>query len=553
MWNVCIAVLMGVIMARTKLGVHWIPRHTDGDDIVVVERWNPNVVKIVDPDPNLVRDVAQRTTSTIVLRNHPLSEQHDNMLQDPAATGTYHAGVWRKYISDNGLQEYEHRFLVEGINEPRVWDPGVDEALNVYTVSFLDELKRLGLRGVALNFSVGWPRNDGPNLPPRWDLYEPTLEAIRRGDHVLGLHEYWSHNGIDEGWGWFAGRYEQCPWNVPIFIGEVGLDEAVIDGSLSFDRRGWKAWLNKEEYMGMLHEYDVRICRDPRIIGAVIFTYDYSGPEWKTFDVRDGLRWELVDYAENTVLPDPVQPPVEKPIASGVVIAVALNVRPSPNLDNRPVDVLYEGDRVDIYEEAWGDGYNWYRIGKDRWVAADYVDVSEVGGDPLELFDDVFWPLPGRSTVTQRFLEHPDWYQRQYGIPGHNGIDIVGEDGAPVLAIADGIVEWVDEDPGGYGVYVRLSHPTLKYRNGFVSSFYAHLDHAVVQRGQMVRAGDKIGVQGNTGNSTGPHLHFELRLIDGAGNYIKVNPDLGKGRFDPYAFFVERGLLAPTGAIQFAV
>nr|WP_312578321.1 M23 family metallopeptidase [Sedimentibacter sp.] len=89
--------------------------------------------------------------------------------------------------------------------------------------------------------------------------------------------------------------------------------------------------------------------------------------------------------------------------------------------------------------------------------------------------------------------------------PWHNGIDGRAIAGTPIHAAADGIVQVAKDNPTGYGLYVALDHE-------FWGSLYAHLSKFVVSVGQKVSAGDIIGYSGNTGQSTGPHLHFEIRF-----------------------------------------
>lgn len=94
------------------------------------------------------------------------------------------------------------------------------------------------------------------------------------------------------------------------------------------------------------------------------------------------------------------------------------------------------------------------------------------------------------------------------GIHGYNGVDLSGKPvGAPVLAAAAGqvIVSRASGWNGGYGAYVVIKHP-----NG-TQTLYGHLSSVAVSVGQTVAQGEKIGGMGNTGRSTGPHLHFEVR------------------------------------------
>ena len=91
------------------------------------------------------------------------------------------------------------------------------------------------------------------------------------------------------------------------------------------------------------------------------------------------------------------------------------------------------------------------------------------------------------------------------GAAFHTGLDFPARSGTPVAAAGRGCVESVGWD-AGYGRLVVIRH-----RLG-MTSWYAHLSRIDVPRGRCVVAGDRIGRVGSTGNSTGPHLHFELRL-----------------------------------------
>jgi len=102
------------------------------------------------------------------------------------------------------------------------------------------------------------------------------------------------------------------------------------------------------------------------------------------------------------------------------------------------------------------------------------------------------FPAPG-STRTQK-------------MHGNNGVDFANKIGSPVLAAADGVVA-VAKTSGynyGYGNYIKITHP-----NG-TETIYGHLSKVSVTAGQSVTRGQQIGAVGSTGNSTGPHLHFEI-------------------------------------------
>lgn len=95
----------------------------------------------------------------------------------------------------------------------------------------------------------------------------------------------------------------------------------------------------------------------------------------------------------------------------------------------------------------------------------------------------------------------------------HSGIDIDGDLGHPVYAADNGVVVYAGWNNWGYGNVVVINHG-----NGW-QTLYAHLDTVALGCGQSVYQGSMIGTMGNTGNSTGPHLHFEM-MVDG----VKVNP-----------------------------
>ena len=113
-------------------------------------------------------------------------------------------------------------------------------------------------------------------------------------------------------------------------------------------------------------------------------------------------------------------------------------------------------------------------------------------------------PLPGGvGRVSQWFGEHPAQYAR-FGLAGHNGVDYAARLGTPVLAAHAGVVQ-VGSDPGGYGEYVRVI-------GARVVTLYGHLSQVAVPAGAGVAQGQVLGAVGSTGNSTGPHLHFGLKI-----------------------------------------
>lgn len=110
------------------------------------------------------------------------------------------------------------------------------------------------------------------------------------------------------------------------------------------------------------------------------------------------------------------------------------------------------------------------------------------------------WPTTNRS------ISGNDYWS------GHLGIDIAAADGAPLYAADSGLVVYAGSIGGGYGLMIMIDHG-----NGY-HTLYAHLSEIHVKCGQSVTQGQLIGRTGNTGNSTGPHLHFEVRYNGGYVN-----------------------------------
>ncbi|HRR40698.1 MAG TPA: M23 family metallopeptidase, partial [Syntrophales bacterium] len=118
------------------------------------------------------------------------------------------------------------------------------------------------------------------------------------------------------------------------------------------------------------------------------------------------------------------------------------------------------------------------------------------------------WPVRGWVSSEFGIRQSPFTGRREF----HKGIDIAADPGREIVAPADGIVVLNGRDPN-MGLVVQLNHS-----QGF-STIYGHLLRSVVRKGQILRRGDVIGFIGNSGRSTGPHLHYTMLL-----NGVPVNP-----------------------------
>ena len=128
----------------------------------------------------------------------------------------------------------------------------------------------------------------------------------------------------------------------------------------------------------------------------------------------------------------------------------------------------------------------------------DVPGASSFLGDDTPVTTPTGWPTDG-------FISS-GYGLRWNGAEFHQGIDIAAEMGTPIVATADGVVTIAGWNAGGYGNMVDIDH------GSGVSTRYGHASAVVVTAGQRVRRGQIIAYVGSTGHSTGPHLHYEVRL-----------------------------------------
>jgi murein DD-endopeptidase MepM/ murein hydrolase activator NlpD len=142
------------------------------------------------------------------------------------------------------------------------------------------------------------------------------------------------------------------------------------------------------------------------------------------------------------------------------------------------------------------------------------IATVQFNGDPTAPNVELIYPLMNPARVTSRFgwRVHPLTGTRRF----HSGIDIAAPAGTPVVATATGTVVSAGWN-GGYGKAIVIQH------NDVQQTLYGHLSEISVQPGQQVTQGSVIGLVGSTGNSTGPHLHFESRSPNGTG-WVAVDP-----------------------------
>ncbi len=161
-------------------------------------------------------------------------------------------------------------------------------------------------------------------------------------------------------------------------------------------------------------------------------------------------------------------------------------------------------DKVEDIEELIG-----LRPTKDKANIEQRLDLLKISSNERKLIvNSIPQGLPVKGAhITSGFgwRIHPIFHTKKF----HHGLDFGGKMGLPIRATADGIVTSAGFNRGGYGYVVKIMH-----NYGF-ETIYGHMTKNIkVKVGDFVKKGDIIGYLGNSGRSTGPHLHYEVRFID---------------------------------------
>jgi murein DD-endopeptidase MepM/ murein hydrolase activator NlpD len=167
--------------------------------------------------------------------------------------------------------------------------------------------------------------------------------------------------------------------------------------------------------------------------------------------------------------------------------------------------------------EAWAEAAIWARVNHVLPPPAPSSSGSSAAASvqPDAQGSTFMWPERGAS-ITQGYGPSDLWFEPSFGgfAHFHTGLDLVSSD-TRIFAASGGVVTAVGHGSTGYGNYVVIAH------SGGYSTLYGHLSETMVSVGSTVTMGQQIGVEGSTGMSTGPHLHFEVRLN---GNPVDPSP-----------------------------
>lgn len=255
-------------------------------------------------------------------------------------------------------------------------------------------------------------------------------------------------------------------------------------------------------------------------------TIDGITSQWHQVSSAYGTGWVFGGYlSASEVVSYDVQPgeisyPQENPdeLKSGekrYVRSTSLRMRDEPNDFGSVVTSIPGDEKIKIIdtkkeiETIGGVRSRWIYISwNDEWEGWVFGGFVSKDRGPLVDSDDISKyfqiPVDNDRYVSSNFGTRVDPVTGKVGA-FHSGIDLPASIGTPIKAVSDGKVWRTITTSGGYGMLTILSH-----KNN-IFTYYAHQNERQVKEGDSVRSGDIIGQVGNTGKSTGPHLHFEVR------------------------------------------
>ncbi|MBO8161289.1 MAG: M23 family metallopeptidase [Thermosipho sp. (in: Bacteria)] len=150
---------------------------------------------------------------------------------------------------------------------------------------------------------------------------------------------------------------------------------------------------------------------------------------------------------------------------------------------------------VDAIKEANDLTTSYLYVGQKIFVPRKIIGLA------FNVYDkDFIWPVFGSITSTYGWRQHPIYHKTTF----HTGVDIAAPEGSPIFSATKGVVRLAGEY-GGYGLAVIVDY-------GKYEIVYGHMSKVCVYKGQTVSKGELLGRVGSTGVSTGPHLHFEVRI-----------------------------------------
>jgi len=450
----------------------------------------------------------------------------DNVNRARAFFATFIDGTFAQYASKVDYVEEFNEYLAsshtgEELLERVTWAAAVAQ---VWKNEYRTQARYAHIRLVLTNTAVG--NNIDRNF----------ARVASENDCVMGYHAYdhWINGVRDPGsWPYHCGRWAtmDADWvahgyTVDFLFTEAGLYEGVLTGWRHQNCLGGD--VNK--YVAAMRQWVRELMatqagQQGRLKGACLFNTGGTNT-WAYYETRQPELNQLAEmwaqeWKPGTVPPPPPPDPDPCRGTPRVQYARRYNAIPSDASEQQAIDIFLEGWRNGrqtaggSYDDAGvGDldqrlAVLWNiplgnRLEFTNWYATHYPGVVVQFRELAPDFQLTHWPTIARY-VTQVFGANPEYYA-QFGLPGHEGVDISAPQDTPVKSAVAGTVIRADYHDN-YGWHVRLEHS-----GGAFHTIYAHLTPQLnVIVGQSITGGYKLGYSGNTGNSTGYHLHFGMK------------------------------------------
>lgn len=450
-----------------RMGVHWIPAHQRNEDIFYIQALKPFILKIVDPDPNLAKRALDWIDPNGFVWLRDWALSEQKEDMFKDPKGTGLRHAWE-------WQEKLHRGRFKDLPKERIIVSGINEP---FVRNEMEEI-------IVFEYTKAF-------------LEELTNFGIRAA--ALNLSVGWPRN---------LGRDLPPVWDV-----FLPLEDIINKGShFLCTHEYWysdpdESWF-QNKFGWLAHRLNACPMSVPIIVGECGMERRVDLERYKN-DGSKGYGWQWNITAKEAAeqlwrYADKVNPNV-------VCVLPFTTDWASHDWDTQ--------DTKDMHNEILAQKRN-YSFPSQWPVKSIETPTDPIKPvDPTPLSKHFTWPT---GMITQYFGDN-----RYKGGLSHNGLDIAAPIGTEIKVIIEGVVEWVDFDKEGYGYYVRIHHP--KYN---LDTFYAHLNESSkLVIGQTVKAGDLVGYMGSTGNSTGSHLHLEVRLHNKDKSYKQGL--FSRGQTDP--------------------
>lgn len=421
------------------------------------------------------------------------------------------------------------------LNEPAGNSVAVMPTYIAYETRCMILAENDNLKLCVLNLATGTP-DDGsvsggdPNggMEVWKQMYVPHIQRAYAGGHIYGRHAYEKDyvvpvRGMIQRIFAELNYLRSVDWNGGLAITEIGFNDGY-------------GYVGNDQFVSQVRQFEAIIRGDKNIVGPCWWTLgDWNDANWQTA-IPDLTTYMIANPSDPWTPPEnggSVPPETKEQYLwrLGVQEQETCGIRLN---DEAALEAAIKSEgRIPVISEITaiypGDpNASTIQAGEDLQHVLPRKTYVYEPGKPIHSFTEPNTPLPPLTLqvwptdyhyITQYFGENPqnyDHYCDAHGVclKGHNGWDLMAPMGTRFKAAVAGVVTWAsDQRPSGgpsdYGWHVRI-------QTGDYLIIYAHMSSNIqVEVGDQVLAGKVIGYSGNTGRSTGPHLHFEMRKCPG--------------------------------------